>query len=95
MHTYIPHQIYHMKWLATMLTVHKISTNPTCRWSIFFSRVVFCPDVFLCDFFLSQWYFDQPYPPLVDVKGCYTAQYEHTILLRPTRKEVLSRGDDY
>jgi methionyl aminopeptidase len=23
-----------------------------------------------------------PYPPLVDIKGCYTAQYEHTILLR-------------
>lgn len=36
-----------------------------------------------------------PYPPLCDVKGCYTAQYEHTILLRPTCKEVISRGDDY
>ncbi|KAI8804054.1 methionine aminopeptidase 2 [Cladochytrium replicatum] len=35
------------------------------------------------------------YPPLVDIKGCYTAQFEHTILLRPTCKEVLSRGDDY
>lgn len=37
----------------------------------------------------------QPYPPLCDVKGCYTAQYEHTIMMRPTCKEVLSRGDDY
>lgn len=37
----------------------------------------------------------QPYPPLCDIKGSYVAQYEHTILLRPTRKEVLSRGDDY
>ena len=37
----------------------------------------------------------QPYPPLCDVKGCYVAQYEHTILLRPTCKEVLSRGPDY
>jgi len=36
-----------------------------------------------------------PYPPLCDVKGCYTAQYEHTIVLRPTCKEVISRGDDY
>lgn len=36
-----------------------------------------------------------PYPPLCDTKGCYTAQYEHTILLRPTCKEVLSRGEDY
>uniref|UniRef100_A0A7S0RCS7 Methionine aminopeptidase 2 n=1 Tax=Pyramimonas obovata TaxID=1411642 RepID=A0A7S0RCS7_9CHLO len=37
----------------------------------------------------------QPYPPLCDVKGSYVAQYEHTILLRPTCKEVLSRGDDF
>ncbi|XP_053506338.1 methionine aminopeptidase 2 isoform X4 [Ictalurus furcatus] len=36
-----------------------------------------------------------PYPPLCDAKGSYTAQYEHTILLRPTCKEVVSRGDDY
>ncbi|XP_022082523.1 methionine aminopeptidase 2-like [Acanthaster planci] len=35
------------------------------------------------------------YPPLCDVKGCYTAQFEHTILLRPTCKEVVSRGTDY
>uniref|UniRef100_A0A7S1MC13 Methionine aminopeptidase 2 n=1 Tax=Neobodo designis TaxID=312471 RepID=A0A7S1MC13_NEODS len=35
------------------------------------------------------------YPPLCDTKGSYTAQYEHTILLRPTCKEVLSRGVDY
>ena len=34
------------------------------------------------------------YPPLVDVKGSYTAQEEHTLYLHPTRKEVLSRGDD-
>ncbi|CAD6197104.1 unnamed protein product [Caenorhabditis auriculariae] len=36
-----------------------------------------------------------PYPPLCDVKGSYTAQWEHTLLLRPTCKEVVSRGDDY
>lgn len=36
-----------------------------------------------------------PHPPLCDIKGSYTAQYEHTILLRPTYKEVVSRGDDY
>ncbi|XP_065133488.1 methionine aminopeptidase 2b [Paramisgurnus dabryanus] len=36
-----------------------------------------------------------PYPPLCDTKGCYTAQFEHTILLRPSCKEVVSRGDDY
>lgn len=37
----------------------------------------------------------EAYPPLVDVKGSYTAQFEHTILLRPNVKEVVSRGDDY
>nr|WCZ58697.1 methionine aminopeptidase MAP-2 [Seculamonas ecuadoriensis] len=36
-----------------------------------------------------------PYPPLCDVKGSYVAQFEHTICLRPTCKEVISRGDDY
>ncbi|KAK7200117.1 metallo-peptidase, Clan MG, Family M24 [Novymonas esmeraldas] len=35
------------------------------------------------------------YPPLVDVKGSYTAQFEHTIYLGPTAKEILSRGSDY
>jgi methionyl aminopeptidase len=37
----------------------------------------------------------RPYPPLCDIKGSYTAQYEHTILLRPFCKEVISRGPDY
>ncbi|CAH8495096.1 unnamed protein product [Heterobilharzia americana] len=36
-----------------------------------------------------------PYPPLCDQRGSYTAQWEHTILLRPTCKEVVSRGEDY
>jgi len=35
------------------------------------------------------------YPPLVDIKGSYTAQFEHTMFLRPTCKEILTRGDDY
>lgn len=37
----------------------------------------------------------QDYPPLCDERGSMTAQFEHTILLRPTVKEVVSRGDDY
>ncbi|UYV81105.1 METAP2 [Cordylochernes scorpioides] len=37
----------------------------------------------------------EAYPPLSDVRGCYTAQFEHTILLRPTCKEILTKGDDY
>lgn len=36
-----------------------------------------------------------PYPPLVDIEGSYVAQFEHTFILRPTCKEVLSRGEDY
>ncbi|TKA75537.1 Methionine aminopeptidase 2-1 [Friedmanniomyces simplex] len=35
------------------------------------------------------------YGPLVDVPGSYVAQFEHTVLLRPNFKEVISRGDDY
>ncbi|KAJ6789402.1 hypothetical protein PWT90_00955 [Aphanocladium album] len=37
----------------------------------------------------------EPYAPLVDIPGSYSAQFEHTILLRESCKEVLSRGDDY
>ncbi|KAG6544406.1 hypothetical protein Mapa_014240 [Marchantia paleacea] len=37
----------------------------------------------------------QACPPLCDIKGSYVAQFEHTIFLRPTCKEVLSRGDDF
>ncbi|KAI8934459.1 hypothetical protein NX059_009190 [Plenodomus lindquistii] len=37
----------------------------------------------------------EAYPPLCDVKGSWTAQSEHTFVLRPNCKEVLSRGDDY
>jgi methionyl aminopeptidase len=35
------------------------------------------------------------YPALADVKGSYVAQFEHTFILLPTRKEILSHGDDY
>jgi len=44
----------------------------------------------LCDLDLVK-----AYPPLCDITGCYTAQYEHTILLRPTCKEVITRGEDF
>lgn len=37
----------------------------------------------------------EQYAPLVDVPGSYVAQFEHTVLLRPGCKEVISRGDDY
>ncbi|KAE8444298.1 hypothetical protein EG329_000705 [Mollisiaceae sp. DMI_Dod_QoI] len=37
----------------------------------------------------------EEYTPLSDIKGSYTAQFEHTILLHSGGKEVISRGDDY
>ncbi|SOV19189.1 methionine aminopeptidase 2 [Plasmodium sp. gorilla clade G2] len=37
----------------------------------------------------------EPYPPLCDIKNSFTSQMEHTILLRPTCKEILSRGPDF
>lgn len=35
------------------------------------------------------------YKPLCDIEGCYTSQWEHTIIMRPTCKEVVTRGPDY
>eukprot|EP01054_Gregarina_sp_Poly1_P004722 Gregarina_sp_Poly_1__4721@NODE_2520_length_2035_cov_1111_986280_g1602_i0_p1_GENE_NODE_2520_length_2035_cov_1111_986280_g1602_i0NODE_2520_length_2035_cov_1111_986280_g1602_i0_p1_ORF_typecomplete_len439_score64_75Peptidase_M24/PF00557_24/1e39_NODE_2520_length_2035_cov_1111_986280_g1602_i05911907 len=35
------------------------------------------------------------YRPLCDVEGCYTSQWEHTVILRPTCKEIVTRGPDY
>ena len=35
------------------------------------------------------------YPPMVDMKSCYTGQFEHSFVLRPTCKEVFTRSDDY
>ncbi|EMG50136.1 MAP2 Methionine aminopeptidase 2 [Candida maltosa Xu316] len=37
----------------------------------------------------------EEYPPIADKRGSYTAQYEHTILLHPHKKEVVTKGDDY
>jgi methionyl aminopeptidase len=44
----------------------------------------------LCDVGLIN-----PCPPLCDARGSYVAQYEHTLFLRSTCKEVLSRGEDF
>jgi methionine aminopeptidase type II len=35
------------------------------------------------------------YPALYDEPGSYTAQYEHTLLVRPSCREVFSRGAEY
>lgn len=36
-----------------------------------------------------------PYPPLADCDGSYISQFEHTLMLKPTCKEIFSIGDDY
>ena len=35
------------------------------------------------------------YPPLCDIPGSYVAQFEHTVVIKPSSKEVVSRGPDY
>lgn len=37
----------------------------------------------------------QQYPPLIDIPGSYSAQFEHTLYLHEFGKEILSAGDDY
>ena len=37
----------------------------------------------------------EEYPPLVDNKKSFVAQYEHTVLLKPSGKEIMSVGEDY
>ncbi|TQN70406.1 Methionine aminopeptidase 2-1 [Colletotrichum shisoi] len=34
----------------------------------------------------------ESYAPLADIKGSYSSQFEHTILLRESSKEIMSRG---
>ena len=45
---------------------------------------------YLCDHNIVD-----PYPPLADIEGCYTSQFEHCFMLKPTCKEIFSFGDDY
>ena len=35
------------------------------------------------------------YPPLGDIKKSYVSQFEHTLILKPSGKEILSFGEDY
>ncbi|KAK6517560.1 hypothetical protein TWF281_004210 [Arthrobotrys megalospora] len=37
----------------------------------------------------------EAYKPLADIEGSYSAQFEHTLILREAHKEILSRGGDY
>jgi len=45
---------------------------------------------YLCDHNIVD-----PYPPLADIEGSYTSQFEHCFMLKPTCKEIFSFGDDY
>ena len=69
-----------------------------------FSTMAFCPRwleeggltnvhkslKYLCDAGVVE-----PYPPLADVEGSFTSQFEHSFMLRPTCKEIFFVGDDY
>ena len=69
-----------------------------------FSTMAFCPRwleesgytgidkslKYLCDHNLVE-----PYPPLADIEGCYTSQFEHSFMLKPTCKEIFTMDDDY
>ena len=69
-----------------------------------FSTMAFCPRwleesgytgiekslKYLCDHNLVD-----PYPPLADIEGSYTSQFEHSFMLKPTHKEIFSMDDDY
>lgn len=71
--------------------VHLVDILTRCRWLDRGGQTKYLMGLkHLCDQGIVN-----TYPPLCDIKGSYVAQYEHTILLRPTCKEVLSRGDDY
>ncbi|KAJ5327644.1 uncharacterized protein N7506_010746 [Penicillium brevicompactum] len=88
----------------------KINTHLTSAKSLYktisenFGTIVFCRrylerlgvDRYLAGMnYLASNDIVEVYRPLMDVEGSYSAQFEHTILLRGSCKEVISRGDDY
>lgn len=88
---YVPLRLQSSKQLLTMINKH-FGTLAFCkRWLDRAGATKYQMALKdLCDKGIVE-----AYPPLCDIKGCYTAQYEHTIMLRPSCKEVVSRGDDY
>jgi len=74
-------------------TINKsFGTLPFCRR--YLDKIGEDEHEYALNYLVKQGYV-QDYPPLVDIPGSYTAQYEHTILLHPNKKEIVSRGDDY
>ncbi|KAG0669126.1 Methionine aminopeptidase 2 [Maudiozyma exigua] len=74
-------------------TINKnFGTLPFCRR--YLDRIGEDDHEIALNYLVKQGYI-QDYPPLVDIPGSYTAQYEHTILLHPNKKEIVSKGDDY
>ena len=88
---HVPLRISSAKPLLTSITKN-FGTLPFCRR--YLDRLGHDKYLFGLNHLVSQGIVEA-YPPLCDQKGSYTAQFEHTFLLRPTVKEVISRGDDY
>jgi len=78
---------------SLLRTISKeFGTLPFCRR--YLDRVGETKHLFALNHLVSQGIV-QGYPPLYENKGAMTAQFEHTFILRPTVKEIVSRGDDY
>ncbi|KAL5013187.1 hypothetical protein ScPMuIL_007457 [Solemya velum] len=88
---HVPLRLQKSKQLLNVIN-HNFSTLAFCRrWLDRLGQTKYLMALKnLCDVGIID-----PYPPLCDIKGSYTAQFEHTLLLRPTCKEVLSRGEDF
>jgi methionyl aminopeptidase len=70
----------------------EFSTLAFCRR--YLDRIGEKKHLFALKTLVKEGYVDD-YPPLADIQGSYVAQFEHTLVLKPTCKEILSRGDDY
>jgi len=88
---HVPLRLTSAKSLLKSIT-HNFGTLPFCRR--YLDRVGESKYLLALNHLVQQGIV-QDYPPLCDSRGSMTAQFEHTILLRPTVKEVISRGDDY
>tara|TARA_B100001248_G_C27373780_1_gene453080 strand:+ start:390 stop:1526 length:1137 start_codon:yes stop_codon:yes gene_type:complete len=72
---------------------NKFNTLPFCNKWISQYTDNKNPDMILNK--LSDLNIIKKYPPLYDIDNSYVAQYEHTIILKPMAKEVLSKSTDY
>lgn len=72
----------------------KIKTLPFCpRFIDYYKPIKSNSAPFLRS--LSSLEIIEPYPPLNDIKDSLVSQFEHTLYLSETTKEILTKGEDY